>query len=134
MRVRLGQRRRDAQPRGREDHRAGDEATAAEHDVGPPRTQDPAARARRGAREQGRAGERDRRPAREAGDAEGVELVAGFRNQTRFDAIRRPGERHESAAPPQCVRDRERRQHVSCRSPGRDQAPQLLLCHHDERC
>ena len=52
----------------------------------------------------------------------------------RFDAIRRPCERHVHAALSERVRDRERGQHVSCRSPGRDQAPQLLLGLHDERC
>ena len=96
--------------------------------------QDAAAGARRRAREQQRAGERDRRPAREAGDAEGVELVAGFRNETRFDAIRRPGERHVYAALRQRVRYCERGQDVSCRPPGCDQTPKLLLCCHDERC
>ena len=98
------------------------------------RAQDPPARARRAGREQHRAQLRERRTAWQAGDPEGVELVARFRNQTRFDAIRRPGERHVHAAPSERVRDRERRQHVSCRSPGCDQAPQRLLFLHDERC
>ena len=66
--------------------------------------------------------------------AEGVELVAGVRNELRFDAIRRPGERHVHAALRQRFRDCERRQHVSCRPPGRDQAPKLSLHCHDERC
>ena len=134
VRVGLAQRGRDAHRRGREDHRAGDVAAAAEHDVGPPGAQDPPARERSRACEQQRPGERQRRLPRKAGDAEGVELEAGFRNQLRFDAIRRPGERHLHAAAPQRFRDGECRQHVSGRSPGRDQAPQLLLGSHAERC
>ena len=134
MRVGLGQRRRDAHRRRREDHRTGDEAAGAEDDVGPPFSQDPSAREWRRAREQQRARELDRRPARQAADPERVELEAGLRNQTRFDAIRRPGERHHHAALRERLRDRERRQHVTGRSPGCDQTPQLLLCSHDERC
>ncbi len=134
MRIGLGERRRDAERRGREDHRPGHEPAAAEHHVGPARAQDAAARARGGARQHQRARERDRRPAGKTGDAKGVELVAGFRNQTRFDAIRRPGERHVDAALRQGVRYCERGQDVSCRSPGCDQTPQLSLYCHVERC
>ena len=66
--------------------------------------------------------------------AERVELVAGLRNEPRFDAIRRPGERHVYAAARQRVGDRERGQHVACRPPGCDQAPKLPLHCHAERC
>ncbi len=69
-----------------------------------------------------------------AADAKRVELEARLRNEPRFDAIRRPGERHVHAALRQRFRDCDRRQHVSCRPPGCDQAPTLPLCCHDERC
>src|SRR5436190_413890 len=63
-----------------------------------------------------------------------VVLVARLRNQPRFDAIRRPGERHVNAALRQRVRDRDRRQDVTGRPPGCDQAPKLPLHRHAERC
>ena len=134
MRIRFRQGRRDAERRRGEHHRAGHEAAAAEHDIRSAFAKDPAAGARRDPRQDERAGELDRRPAWEAADPEGVELVARFRNEPRFDAIRRPGERHVHASLRQRLRDRDRRQHVSCRPPGCDQAPKLLLYCHDERC
>ena len=45
-----------------------------------------------------RAEQRRRRPARQAGDLERVELVACLGNEPSLDAIRRPGERHADAA------------------------------------
>ena len=132
--VRLAERGGDAHRCGCEDHRAGDVAAAAEHHVGASRAKDPPARAWSRAGEQQRAGERKRRLPRQAGDPERVELEAGFRNQLSFDAIRRPGECHLHAAGPKCFRDGECRQHVSGRSPGGDQAPQLPLGFHAERC
>ena len=136
MRVRLGQRRRDAAEPRREHHRPGDVAAAAEHDVGPPAREDAqagetgAAAARPSARDEPRPG-----AAREARDAERVERVAALRNEPRLDAIRRPGERHFHPARAQRFRDRERRRDVSHRPPGRDQTPELLLlCHGHGRC
>ena len=133
-RVGLRERSRRSFPPRRVDHRPRDVSTAAEDDVGTPSFEDARACARRAPGEQHRARERERRPARQARDAERVELVARVRNQLRFGAIRRPGERHVDAAAPQLVRDRQRRQHVSCRSPGRDQTPQLPLVRHSSRC
>jgi hypothetical protein len=52
----------------------------------------------------------------------------------RFDAIRRPGERHQHAACLERFRDRERRQHVAGCPPCCDHAPKLSLCSHDSRC
>jgi hypothetical protein len=112
----------------------GDEAAGAEHDVRPARTQDLPAGERRADGEGKRADERERRAALEALDPERVELVARFRNQTRFDAIRRPGERHVHAASGQLLRHCECGQHVSCRPPGCDQAPKLPLHCHAGRC
>ena len=104
----------------------------------PPRTtsgrrrrEDRAARERRAAGAAERAYELRRRLPRQAADPERVELVAGLRNEPRLDAIRRPGERHVHAALRQRFRDRERRQHVSGRPPGRDHAPKLRLRCHD---
>ena len=135
MRVGLGERGRDAERRRREDHRPGDEAPAAENDVGPaPRA---GSRGTRAAREPASSSERASASDGRRGkprDPERVELVAGFRNEPRFDAIRRPGERHVHAALRQRFRDCERRQDVPCRSPGCDQAPKLPLHRHDERC
>ena len=106
-----------------EHHRPGDVPAAAEHDVGPPPRED--ARARDGApgrRAAARAQEPSDGPPRQPGDPERVELVARLRDELRFDAIRRPGERHLCAAPLQRLRDRQRRRDVSGRPPGRDQA------------
>ena len=112
----------------------GDVAASAEDHVGSPALQDPPAGAWRGGCQDERAGECQGRPPREPADRKGVELEAGFRNETRFDAIRRPGERHDHAACHQRFRDRERRQDVTGRPAGCDQAPQLPLRCHDERC
>ena len=92
--VRLRQRGRELPPPRRVDHRPGDVAAAAEDDVRPAPLQDRRAGARRAAGAQQRAEQRDRRPAREAGDLERVELVARLRDEPSLDAIRRPGERH----------------------------------------
>ena len=74
------------------------------------------------------------RTTRQPGDGEGVELVPLLRNEPRLDAIRRPGERHEPAPPPQRFRDGECRRDVSHRPAGRDQEPQLPLVRHHGRC
>ena len=134
MGIGFGQSSGDTERRRRKDHRPCDKAAPSEHDVGTARPEDPAARARCGTGQQERAAERNRRPSREAGNAKRVELVACLRNQTRFDAIRRPGERHVDAALLQRVRYCERGQDVTCRSPGCDQTPKLLLRSHVERC
>ena len=112
VRVGLRQRGRDApQPSG-EHHRPTDVPAGAEDDVRPATAED----AQRG--EGSTHSPRNRpqlaqaRPARQARDAERVELVACFRNQPRLDAVRRPGERHASPAGAQGVRDGERRPHV----------------------
>ena len=102
------------------------------HPAGAP--EDPPAVERRGAREEERPRECGRRPPREAADAERVELVARLRNEPRFDAIRRPGERHVYASRRQRFRDRERGQDVTGRPAGCDQTPKLLLRSHDWRC
>jgi hypothetical protein len=47
---------------------------------------------------QGRAGLREPWTPRQPAHAEGVELEAGLRDETRFCATRRPGERHECSA------------------------------------
>ena len=116
------------------DHRPGDVASAAEHDVGLPLAQDPPATSRRTHRSPERASLRKTRPARQPRDLESVELEARFRNEPRLDAIRRPGERHVDVALHERLRDCERRQHVAGGSPGCDQALELLLLHHVLRC
>ena len=123
MRIGLRQSRGHLPPPRGIDHRPGDVATAAEDDVRAAALQDRRAGSRRAACPQQRAKERDRRPAREARDLEGVELVAGFGDEPSLDAIRRPGERHRDAALPKRCRDRERREHVTGCSAGCDQAP-----------
>ena len=135
MRVRLGQRGRDAAEPRREHHRPGDVAAAAEHDVGLPPREDAQARDGRGRREAERPQELRPGAAREARDAEGVERVAALRNEPRLDAIRRPGERHFHPARAERFRDCERRRDVTHRAPGCDQTPELpLLCHGHGRC
>ncbi len=134
VRISLGEGARDpAQTRG-EDHRPGDVAAGAEHDVRPPLPQDPKARGRGRKRLRDRAHERETRPPRQPGHSEGVERVAALGDERRLDAVRRAGERHEHAAALERFRDCERRRDVSDRPPGRDQAPQLLLVRHYERC
>ena len=134
LRVRLRERGRDAERLRGHDHRPGDVSAAAQHDVRPAPAEDRAAGVRRGARLDEGADERGRRLAREAADRERVQLVAGLRNQLRFDAIGRPGERHVSASLPQCVRYCERGQDVTGRPAGGDQAPKLRRRFHVERC
>ena len=75
-----------------------------------------------------------RRAPRQPAHLERVELVARFRNQSRFDAIGRPGERHVRPAPVQRFGDRYRGQHVSCRPAGCDQTPRLSRRCHATRC
>ena len=89
-----------------------------------------AAGGRRGERLAQRPHELEVGPPRQPGDGERVELVAVLRNEPRLDAIRRPGERHQPAPPPQRLRDRECRRDVSHRPAGRDQEPQLPLVRH----
>ena len=79
--------------------------------------------ARRLRGEQQRAEQRDRRTARKAGDAKGIERVAVLRDELSLDAIRRPGERHLHPALAQGFGHRERREHVPGRSPRCDQTP-----------
>ena len=134
MRVGFHQRRRDAEPRCRVDHRAGHVPTTSEHHVGPAAAQDLLAGAGRSECAPERAGLRDARPARQPRDAKRVELVAGVRNEPRLDATRRPGERHACPARYERLRDRQRRRDVADCSPGCDQAPKLLLVRHRLRC
>ena len=135
MSVGLGQRRRElAAPRG-VDHRPGDVPAAAEHDVRPSPFQDRGAGTRRTAGGDQRPQERDRGTAREARDLERVELVARLGDEPSLDAIRRPGERHRDAALAQRLRHGERRQDVTRRASGGDQAPQLVVAlGHRPRC
>ena len=134
MRVRLGQRAGDSLEPRRQHHRPCDVTAGSEHDVGLPAAEDPTARGRSGERPPHRAHELGARTPRETGDGEGVELVALLRNEPRLDAIRRPGEGHQSAASPQRLRDGHRRRDVSDRPAGRDQEPQLPLVRHYGRC
>ena len=134
MRVGLRQRRGDPHRRGGEHHRPGDETAAAEYDVRPAPLEDPAAREGCAPRADERPRKLRRRLPRKAADLERIELVAGLRDESRFDPIRRPGERHVNAALRQRLRHRERRQHVSGRSAGGDQAPKLRLRGHAARC
>jgi hypothetical protein len=99
MRVGLHQRSRNLLPRRRVHHRPRDVPAAAEHDVGPALGEDARAGTGRTAGEEQRAGKGRRGPPRQPRDPEGVELVARLRDELRFDAIRRPGERHLCAAP-----------------------------------
>ena len=135
MRVGFHDRRRNAAAGSCEHHRPCDVATAAENDIGPTAFEDSATRERSLARNQERPQQRHARLPRKPGDLERVELVAGFRNELRFGATGRPGERHERAARSQRFRHRERRQHVAAGSPGCDQAPRRVsLGHRHLRC
>ena len=134
VRIRLGQRRRDAAQPRREHHRAGDEAAAAEHHAGAPPAEDAAAEERRlhGADE--RAHELEAGAAREAGDGKRVELEARLRHQPRLDAVGCAGERHRHAAVAQRLRYCERGPDVTCRPAGRDHAHELRRLGHSRRC
>ena len=134
MRIRLGERARDSLDAGGQRHRPRHVAAGAEHGVGPAPPEDAAAGSRSGERLPHCPHELEVGPPRQPRDRERVELVAALRNEPRFDAIRRPGERHQSAPPPQRLRDRERRRDVSHRPAGRDQEPQLPLVRHYGRC
>ena len=135
MRIGLHDRGRDSARCGREDHRAGDVATAAQNDVRPPPRKDRPTG-------DGRLPRKDERPCkvgaelpRKARDVECVELVAGFGYELGLSPSRRPGERHERAAGAQRLGYRERRQHVASGSPGCDQAPRRFgLGHLHLRC
>ena len=134
MRIRLGQRRRDAAQPRRQHHRAGDEAAAAEHHRRAPAAEDPQAEERRlhGADE--RAHEPEPGSPREAGDRERVELEARLRHQPRLDAVGCAGERHRHAAVAQRLRYCERGPDVTGRSAGRDHAHELRRLGHSRRC
>ncbi len=134
MRVGLGDRARDPAQARREDHRAGDVAACSEHGLRPSPVENPQAGSRGGECPSGGAHERRTGPAREPRDREGVELVPELRNEPRFDAIRRPGEGHQSSPPPQRLRHGQRRRDVSDRPAGRYQEPQLPLVRHYARC
>ena len=123
--VGLRQRGRKLLPPCGEDHRPRDVAPATEDDVRPPPLEDRGARPGSAAGPDQRAEQCHRRPAREAGDLEAVEVVARSRDEPSLDPIRRPGERHADAAVAQRRRDCERRQDVPGRSAGGDQRPQL---------
>ena len=133
VRVGLGEGGRDPAAPGREHHRPGHEAAASEYHVRTATREDACARDGSPAGQQERAGELRAGTPREAGDPEGVELVARGRDERRLSAIRRPCERHAHAARPQRLRDRERRQDVSRRPSGRDQALELALHRHGHR-
>ena len=122
-----------ARDRGQPD-RPGDVASRAEHDVGAALAEDPETRRRGGERLRHRPPERKTGPPREARDREGVKRVAALGDERRLDAVRRAGERHEHAAALERFRDCECRRDVPDRPPGCDQAPQLLLVRHYERC
>ena len=126
----LAHRARDAaQPCG-EHHRPADVAAGAEHGVRLPPVEDAEARERRPERPARGTDEPRPGPPRQPRDGKGVELVALLRNEPRLDPLRRPGERHDRAAPPQLLRHRERGRHVADRPAGRDQKPELPLVRH----
>ena len=106
MRVGFHQRRRDLPASRRVHHRSRDVPAAAQHDVRFSRGEDARARTRSPHSLEQRSRQRGRGPARQAGDAKGVELVARLGNELSFDAIGRPCERHLYAAPLQCFSDR----------------------------
>ena len=97
-------------------------AAAAEHRVGPVAAQ----QARGGAERERRLGRRARRlqrvRARDALDAQRIELVAGGRHQLGLGALA-AGEADVGALSPQRVGDRDRRNHVAGRSARRDHDP-----------
>ena len=126
MRVRLGQRAGDPLDAGRRAPSVRRRSRRLRARRRAAATKDRAARGRRGERPSCSAHELGVRTPRETGDGEGVELVAPLRYEPRLDAIRRPGERHQTAPPPQHLRDCERRRDVSDRPARRDQAPKLL--------
>jgi hypothetical protein len=132
--VRLHQRRRDSEPRGRVHHRAGDVAASAQDDVRLPLAQDPLARAWGSHRTAERSELGRPRLPWQPGDPKGVELESRLRNEPRLGAIRRPGEGHGHFARDERLRDGERRQHVTGRPPGCDQALELSLLRHVLRC
>ena len=84
VRVRLCQRRRHVLEPRREHHRPRDEAAAAEHDVRPAPRDDSAAGDRCADRSRQSRQELEPRPAWEARDAKGVELVARLRHEPRL--------------------------------------------------
>ena len=120
--VRLHERGRDPQEPGRGDHGAADV---------PPAPRTASGRRRRRIRTQAagdqrrgrRAREVEPRPARQALDAEGVELEAGRARQPLLDGVRPTGERDGRAAALQRLGDRERGQDVTRRPAGGDQEP-----------
>ena len=130
MRIGLAQRARDPLYPRCQHHRPCDVTARAEHRVGPAAAEDAETGGRRRQRPPRRPHELETGPPGEPGDGERIELVAAFRNEPRFDAIRRPGERHQPAPPPQRLRDRECRRDVSDRPAGRDQEAQLPLVRH----
>ena len=134
MRVGFHQRGRKPPAGGREHHRSAHVPTAAEYDVWLSPAENPVAGRRCSKRAQRRTGLRHSRPAGQAAHAEGVEVETGLRDEPRFDAIRRPGERHACSAAAQRLRDRERGQHVAGCPPGRDQERWLSLLRHRPRC
>jgi hypothetical protein len=134
MRVGLGQRGRDPLRPGGEHHRPGDVAAPAQHDIGTTPLEDAAARDRRTQRDRSGAKRGERRPARDAGNGERVELVSRLRREPRFGAACCSRERDLCPARSKRVRDRQSGQDVPCRPARRDQAPQRLASLHRTRC
>ena len=130
MRVGLGEGRGDPQRSGREHHGAADVAARAEHGVGTSSAQDPQARGGRHRRARQRPHGAERGLARNALDAEGVELETGLGREPLLDRVRPTGERDEAAAPTERLGYRERRQDVTGCSSGGDQEPWLLTRRH----
>ena len=135
MRVGLGQRGRHALAAGGDQHRPRHVAAGSENDVRLAPLQDSPAGERRPPREESGAKLRQPRPPGQPRHTERVELVARVRNEPRFDAIRRPGERHGCSAGAQGLRHGERGQDVTRGPPGRDQAAKLAVgSHRRSRC
>ena len=134
VRVGLRQGRGDALDASRHDHGAGYIAATAEDDVGRAAAEDAQAGEGSAHCTPDRAREVEPELAGEARDGERVELEAGLRNQTRLDAVWRPGERHRYSAFAERFRDGESRPNVACGPAGRDQAHELGRLAHSRRC
>ena len=134
VRVGLGQRRRNSTETRGEHHRPGDEAAAAEDDVGPAPREDPEAVDGGGRRAPRSLNLCRTRSARKAGDGERVELEARLRHQPRLDAVWSAGERHSHSAIPKRFPHCERGTNVTGRSSGRDHACELRRRAHSPRC
>ncbi len=119
--VGLGQDQRDARQHGGDPGRAGDEAAAAHHHVGPAAPQHPRRRADRGQRLDPRHRRAQAAAAVDPAHLDEVDLIAGGGHQVGLDPLARAEEGDLGAASPKLVGDRHGRHDVAGRSPGRHQ-------------